>query len=46
MDETVLAAKFTHVPIILMSEKEGPVKGRFHLAKTKPCLSDTCEEAF
>ena len=46
MDETVLAAKFTHVPIMLMLEKDGPVKGRFHLVKTGPYLSDTCEEAF
>ena len=28
MGELVLAAKTTHVPTLLMSEQEGPVKGK------------------
>ncbi len=27
MGEIVLAAKMTHVPTMLMSEQEGPIKG-------------------
>ena len=28
MGEIVLAAKMTHVPTMLMSEQEGPIKGK------------------
>ncbi len=28
MGEIVLAAKVTHVPTMLMSEQEGPIKGK------------------
>ena len=28
MGEIVLAAKMTHVPTLLMSEQEGPIKGK------------------
>jgi len=28
MGELVLAAKMTHVPTMLMSEQEGPIKGK------------------
>ncbi len=31
MGEIVLAAKCTHVPTMLMSEQDGPVKGRRQL---------------
>lgn len=32
MGEIVFAAKVTHVPTMLMSEQEGPIKGAYTLA--------------